>query len=30
MRLEVWSAIGNGTSRLQTGTDKSVLVIPYS
>ncbi|MET9956873.1 glycosyl hydrolase [Streptomyces sp. NPDC006339] len=29
VRLEVWSAIGNGTSRLQTGTDRSVLVIPY-
>jgi hypothetical protein len=29
VRLEVWSAIGNGTSRLQTGTDKSVLVIPF-
>nr|WP_306317150.1 MULTISPECIES: glycosyl hydrolase [unclassified Streptomyces] len=30
VRLEVWSAIGNGTSKLQTGTDKSVLVIPFS
>ncbi len=30
VRLEVWSAIGNGASKLQTGTDKSVLVIPYS
>ncbi|MFI5554028.1 glycosyl hydrolase [Streptomyces sp. NPDC051738] len=29
VRLEVWSAIGNGTSRLQTGTDRSVVVIPY-
>lgn len=29
VRLEVWSAIGNGPSRLQTGTDRSVLVIPY-
>jgi hypothetical protein len=30
VRLEVWSAIGNGTSKLQTGTDKAVVVIPYS
>ncbi|MHB9757175.1 glycosyl hydrolase [Streptomyces sp. BYX5S] len=30
VRLEVWSAIGNGTSKLRTGTDTSVLVIPYS
>lgn len=30
VRLEVWSAIGNGASKLQTGTDKSVVVIPYS
>ncbi|GAA2301514.1 hypothetical protein GCM10010431_20730 [Streptomyces kunmingensis] len=30
VRLEVWNAIGNGASKLQTGTDKSVLVIPYS
>ncbi|MGW5850242.1 glycosyl hydrolase [Streptomyces sp. NPDC055254] len=29
VRLEVWHAIGNGTARLQTGTDRSVLVIPY-
>src|SRR5690606_27281483 len=27
VRLEVWSAIGNGTSQLRTGTDRSVLVI---
>lgn len=30
VRLEVWSAIGNGASKLQTGTDRSVVVIPYS
>nr|WP_257579025.1 glycosyl hydrolase [Streptomyces sp. JJ38] len=30
VRLEVWPAIGNGTARLETGTDRSVLVIPYS
>ncbi|WP_406859140.1 glycosyl hydrolase [Streptomyces sp. HUAS MG47] len=30
VRLEVWSAIGNADSRLQTGTDTAVLVIPYS
>ncbi|WP_240135537.1 glycosyl hydrolase [Streptomyces sp. MUM 178J] len=30
VRLEVWSAIGSEESELQTGTDKSVLVIPYS
>ncbi|MGY0490136.1 glycosyl hydrolase [Streptomyces sp. WG-D5] len=30
VRLEVWSAIGNGTSKLRTGTDTSVLVIPFS
>ncbi|MEV5444343.1 glycosyl hydrolase [Streptomyces sp. NPDC052644] len=30
VRLEVWHAIGNGTARLQTGTDRSVLVIPYA
>lgn len=30
VRLEVWSAIGNATSRLQTGTAQSVLVIPYN
>ncbi|MFE8938382.1 glycosyl hydrolase [Streptomyces sp. NPDC007872] len=29
VRLEVWSAIGNGDARLQTGTDRSVVVIPY-
>ncbi|MDL2076263.1 glycosyl hydrolase [Streptomyces sp. GXMU-J15] len=29
VRLEVWSAIGNGTSRIQTGTENSVLVIPF-
>ncbi|MFG3497457.1 glycosyl hydrolase [Streptomyces sp. NPDC047928] len=29
VRLEVWHAIGNGTAKLQTGTDRSVLVIPY-
>ncbi|MFF2568900.1 glycosyl hydrolase [Streptomyces sp. NPDC058084] len=29
VRLEVWSAIGNGASQLQTGTNTSVLVIPY-
>ncbi|WP_156724801.1 glycosyl hydrolase [Streptomyces apocyni] len=29
VRLEVWSAIGNGTSSLRTGTATSVLVIPY-
>ncbi|KRV48352.1 glycoside hydrolase [Wenjunlia vitaminophila] len=29
IRLEVWSAIGNADSRLQTGTDTAVLVIPY-
>ncbi|MFF4172178.1 glycosyl hydrolase [Streptomyces sp. NPDC001744] len=29
VRLEVWSAIGNGDSRLRTGTDRSVVVIPY-
>lgn len=30
VRLEVWSAIGNGTSKIQTGTENSVLVIPFS
>ncbi len=30
VRLEVWAAIGDGTARLQTGTDRSVLVIPYA
>lgn len=30
VRLEVWGAIGNGTSRLQTGTSTSVVVIPFS
>ncbi|MGW0932021.1 glycosyl hydrolase [Streptomyces sp. NPDC002644] len=30
VRVEVWSAIGNATSRLQTNSDSSVLVIPYS
>ncbi|MFG2332579.1 glycosyl hydrolase [Streptomyces sp. NPDC048604] len=30
VRLEVWSAIGNADSRLQTGTDTAVVVIPYS
>ncbi len=29
VRLEVWSAIGNGDARLRTGTDGSVVVIPY-
>ncbi|MCZ7413439.1 MULTISPECIES: glycosyl hydrolase [unclassified Streptomyces] len=29
IRLEVWSAIGNGSAQLETGTDRSVLVIPY-
>ncbi|MFG2291818.1 glycosyl hydrolase [Streptomyces sp. NPDC048603] len=29
VRLEVWSAIGSADSRLQTGTDAAVLVIPY-
>ncbi|GAA3895645.1 hypothetical protein GCM10022244_01990 [Streptomyces gulbargensis] len=29
VRLEVWSAIGNGDSRLRTGADRSVVVIPY-
>ncbi len=29
VRLEVWSAIGNGDARLRTGTDRSVVVIPY-
>ncbi|MBT2492014.1 glycoside hydrolase [Streptomyces sp. ISL-96] len=29
VRLEVWSAIGNGTAQLRTGTGDSVLVIPY-
>ncbi|WP_284574071.1 glycosyl hydrolase [Streptomyces sp. 2P-4] len=29
VRLEVWSAIGNADSRLQTGTDTAVVVIPY-
>ncbi|WAZ26381.1 glycosyl hydrolase [Streptomyces cinnabarinus] len=29
VRLEVWSAIGNGTTKLQTGTENSVLVIPF-
>ncbi|WP_327327262.1 glycosyl hydrolase [Streptomyces sp. NBC_01210] len=30
VRLEVWNAIGNGTATLQTGTDRSVLVIPFT
>jgi hypothetical protein len=30
VRLEVWSAIGNATSKIQTGTENSVLVIPFS
>ncbi|WP_399921339.1 glycosyl hydrolase [Streptomyces kanamyceticus] len=30
VRVEVWSAIGNGPAKLQTGTDNSVLVIPFS
>jgi endoglucanase Acf2 len=29
VRLEVWSAIGNADARLRTGTDTSVVVIPY-
>ncbi|CAL9333204.1 glycosyl hydrolase [Streptomyces sp. enrichment culture] len=29
VRLEVWSAIGNANALLRTGTDTSVLVIPY-
>lgn len=29
VRLEVWSAIGNGTAKLRTGTGDSVLVIPF-
>ncbi|MCH0541679.1 glycoside hydrolase [Streptomyces sp. MUM 203J] len=29
VRLEIWPAIGDGTARLRTGTDQSVLVIPY-
>ncbi|WP_256107408.1 glycosyl hydrolase [Streptomyces sp. ODS05-4] len=29
VRLEVWSAIGNAPAKLQTGTDRSVLVIPF-
>ncbi|MGW0120611.1 glycosyl hydrolase [Streptomyces sp. NPDC003327] len=29
IRLEVWSAIGNGDARLRTGADRSVVVIPY-
>ncbi|MFF9198330.1 glycosyl hydrolase [Streptomyces sp. NPDC014779] len=29
VRLEVWSAIGNADSRLRTGAEDSVLVIPY-
>ncbi|MBT2401444.1 glycosyl hydrolase [Streptomyces sp. ISL-100] len=29
VRLEVWSAIGNGAAQLRTGTGDSVLVIPY-
>ncbi|MEU7028121.1 glycosyl hydrolase [Streptomyces sp. NPDC046275] len=29
VRLEVWSAIGNADSRLRTGVEDSVLVIPY-
>lgn len=29
VRLEVWSAIGNGTSTVRTGTDDSVVVIPF-
>ncbi|MFI1938621.1 glycosyl hydrolase [Streptomyces purpureus] len=28
VRLEVWHAIGNGTALLQTGTDRSAVVIP--
>ncbi|GGX15166.1 glycosyl hydrolase [Streptomyces chryseus] len=29
VRLEVWSAIGNNTAKLRTGTGDSVLVIPF-
>ncbi|HET6859698.1 MAG TPA: glycosyl hydrolase, partial [Streptomyces sp.] len=29
VRLEVWNAIGNGTSKVLTGTDRSTLVIPF-
>ncbi|MFD0319111.1 glycosyl hydrolase [Streptomyces flavalbus] len=29
VRLEVWNAIGNATSRVRTGTETSVVVIPY-
>ncbi|MFH8239116.1 glycosyl hydrolase [Streptomyces sp. NPDC018321] len=29
VRLEVWSAIGNASALLRTGTDTSVVVIPY-
>ncbi|CAL9615546.1 hypothetical protein SUDANB176_05723 [Streptomyces sp. enrichment culture] len=29
VRLEVWSAIGNANALLRTGTDTSVVVIPY-
>ncbi|MDJ0462677.1 glycosyl hydrolase [Streptomyces sp. H27-C3] len=29
VRLEVWNAIGNGTAKILTGTDRSSLVIPF-
>ncbi|WP_237329524.1 glycosyl hydrolase [Streptomyces sp. CBMAI 2042] len=29
VRLEIWNALGNGTSQVQTGTDAAVLRIPY-
>ncbi|MEU9577533.1 glycosyl hydrolase [Streptomyces chilikensis] len=29
VRLEVWSAIGNASSRVQTNSDSSVVVIPF-
>lgn len=30
VRLEIWNALGNGTSQVQTGTDAAVLKIPYA
>ncbi|MFJ4965775.1 glycosyl hydrolase [Streptomyces sp. NPDC088729] len=29
VRLEIWNALGNGASQVQTGTDAAVLRIPY-
>lgn len=29
VRLEIWNALGNGTSQVQTGTDAAVVKIPY-